>query len=89
MRADNSRHIVAAARNRHEYTRAKAVQALREIEAAGTPVTFEPSLARPRFGNDRTLLTGNQKSTPKSLRRSCRSNKADMAAAICVTTRPS
>jgi hypothetical protein len=41
MRADNSRHIVAAARNRHEYTRAKAIQALREIDAAGTAVTFD------------------------------------------------
>lgn len=41
MRADNSRHIVQAARNRHEYTRAKAIQALREIETAGTPVTFD------------------------------------------------
>ncbi len=40
MRADNSRHIVEAARSRHEYTRAKAVQALREIDAAGTAVTF-------------------------------------------------
>ncbi|MGP4105136.1 DUF6262 family protein [Nonomuraea sp. KM90] len=41
MRADNSRHIVAAARNRHEYTRAKAIQALREIDAEGTAVTFD------------------------------------------------
>lgn len=41
MRADNSRHIVAAAHNRHEYTRAKAIQALREIDAAGTAVTFD------------------------------------------------
>ncbi|GAA2208039.1 DUF6262 family protein [Nonomuraea monospora] len=41
MRADNTRHIVAAAQHRHEYTRAKAVQALREIEKAGTPVTFD------------------------------------------------
>ncbi len=41
MRADNTRHIVAAARHRHEYTRAKAIQALRELDAAGTPVTFE------------------------------------------------
>lgn len=41
MRADNSHHIVAAARNRHEYTRAKAIQALREIDAAGTAVTFD------------------------------------------------
>ncbi|WP_211265712.1 DUF6262 family protein [Actinacidiphila oryziradicis] len=41
MRADNSRHIVAAAGNRHEYTRAKAIKALREIDAAGTAVTFD------------------------------------------------
>ena len=41
MRADNTRHIVAAAQHRHEYTRAKAVQALREIERSGTPVTFD------------------------------------------------
>jgi len=41
VRADNSRYIVQAARNRHEYTRAKAIQALREIETAGTPVTFD------------------------------------------------
>lgn len=40
MRADNSRHIVAAAGSRHEYTRAKAIKALREIDAAGTAVTF-------------------------------------------------
>jgi negative regulator of sigma E activity len=41
MRADNTRHIVAAAQHRHEYTRAKAVQALRALETAGTPVTFD------------------------------------------------
>ncbi|MFG2629831.1 DUF6262 family protein [Streptomyces sp. NPDC048473] len=45
MRADNSRHIVAAAGNRHEYTLAKAIKALREIDAAGTAVTFD-SVAR-------------------------------------------
>ncbi|MFD6278066.1 DUF6262 family protein [Streptomyces sp. NPDC060209] len=41
MRADNSRHIVDAARQRSEYTRSKAVQALRALDAAGEPVTFE------------------------------------------------
>ncbi|MGW6790760.1 DUF6262 family protein [Streptomyces chartreusis] len=41
MRADNSRHIVDAARRRSEYTRAKAVQALRSLDAVGAPVTFE------------------------------------------------
>ncbi|KAK1185848.1 DUF6262 family protein [Streptomyces sp. NBS 14/10] len=38
--------MVAAARNRHEYTRAKAIQALREIDAAGTAITFD-TVARP------------------------------------------
>jgi hypothetical protein len=41
MRADNTRHIIAAARQRHELTRAKAVQALRTLDAEGAPVTFE------------------------------------------------
>ena len=41
MRADNSSHLLAAARNRHELTRAKAVRALRELDRAGTPITFE------------------------------------------------
>ncbi|MGW2512283.1 DUF6262 family protein [Streptomyces scopuliridis] len=41
MRADNSQHIVDAGRRRSGYTRAKAVQALRTLDAAGEPVTFE------------------------------------------------
>ena len=41
MRADNTRHIIAAARQRRELTRAKAVQALRVLDARGAPVTFE------------------------------------------------
>ena len=45
MPADNLHHLALAARRRHELTRAKAIQALRELEAAGTPVTFD-SVAR-------------------------------------------
>lgn len=41
MRADNSAHLIAAARNRHERTRAKTIRALRELDRAGTPITFE------------------------------------------------
>jgi hypothetical protein len=41
VRADNTRHIIAAARQRRELTRAKAVQALRVLDADGRPVTFE------------------------------------------------
>jgi negative regulator of sigma E activity len=41
VRADNTRHIIAAARQRRELTRAKAVQALRTLDSEGVPVTFE------------------------------------------------
>lgn len=41
MRADNTRHIIAAAQKRHELTRAKAIQALRTLDTDGSPVTFE------------------------------------------------
>jgi hypothetical protein len=41
MRPDNTGPIIAAARHRHELTRAKAIRALRELSHAGTPVTFE------------------------------------------------
>ena len=33
--------IVTAARQRRELTRAKAIRALRELDRAGTPITFE------------------------------------------------
>jgi len=41
MRADNSHHLTAAARNRAEQTRTRAVRALRRLDQTGTPVTFE------------------------------------------------
>jgi hypothetical protein len=41
MRRDNSAPIIAAARRRHELTRSKAIQVLRELDHAGTPVTFQ------------------------------------------------
>ena len=40
MRADNTGPLIDAARNRSELTRAKAIRALRELDHAGTPVTF-------------------------------------------------
>jgi len=40
MRPDNTAPIIAAARRRHELTRSKAIQALRELDQAGAPVTF-------------------------------------------------
>jgi Family of unknown function (DUF6262) len=45
MRADNTAHLIAAASRRHELARSKAIRAIRELDAAGTAVTFE-SVAR-------------------------------------------
>lgn len=41
MRADNTRHLLTAARERTEATRARALRALRRIEDTGVLVTFE------------------------------------------------
>ena len=41
MPADNTAHLVTSAHRRHELTRSKAIQALRELEYTGAPVTFE------------------------------------------------
>lgn len=38
--------IIAAARRRHELTRAKTIQAIRELDQTGTPVTFAAVAAR-------------------------------------------
>jgi len=54
MRSDNSQHIVEAAHRRGEYTRSKAVQALRAMEAAGERITFE-TIAK-RAGVSRSWL---------------------------------
>ena len=45
MRADNSIHLVTAAQQRHELTRAKAIAAMHELDRAGAAITFE-SVAR-------------------------------------------
>jgi hypothetical protein len=45
MRADNSRHVIAAAHRRAAATRKRAVCALRRMDKAGLPITFD-ALAR-------------------------------------------
>ena len=45
MRADNSHHVIDAARRRAQATRRRAVAALRRMDNAGTPITFD-ALAR-------------------------------------------
>lgn len=39
MRADNSHHLIAAARHRTVATRRRAIAALRRMDKAGTPIT--------------------------------------------------
>lgn len=41
MRADNTAHLVTSASRRHELARSKAIRALRELDDAGTAVSFE------------------------------------------------
>jgi hypothetical protein len=41
MRPDNTGPLISAARSRRELTRAKAIRAIRELDRAGVPVTFE------------------------------------------------
>ena len=45
MPADNSTHLKIAAQQRHEYTRAKALAAMHELDRAGAVLNFE-SVAR-------------------------------------------
>lgn len=46
MRADNSHHLAAAARQRHEQTMAKAHEAMRHLEASGAAVTIAAIAAK-------------------------------------------
>ena len=41
MRADNSRHVIAAAQRRAEQTRQRAVAGLRRMDAAGQRISFD------------------------------------------------
>jgi hypothetical protein len=45
MRADNSRHVIAAARRRATATRTRAVAALLRMDKTGLPINFD-SLAK-------------------------------------------
>ena len=56
MRADNSHHLAAAARNRAEQTRTRAIRALRRLDQTGTAITFE-AVAR-EAGVSRSWLYG-------------------------------
>lgn len=46
MRADNSVHVIIAAKRRHELTRAKAIKAIRELAQTGEPADFATVASR-------------------------------------------
>lgn len=56
MRADNSHHLIAAARERAEATRTRALRTLRRLDEAGVSITFE-TIAR-EAGVSRSWLYG-------------------------------
>ncbi len=56
MRADNSHHLIAAARERAEQTQTRALRALRRLDNAGAAITFE-AIAR-EAGVSRSWLYG-------------------------------
>ena len=56
MRADNSRHLIAAAQDRAEQTRSRALRALRRLDQTDTAITFE-AVAR-EAGVSRSWLYG-------------------------------
>jgi len=49
MRPDPATPVAVAAARRHELTRARAIQALRELDRAGAPVTFAAVAAAARI----------------------------------------
>ncbi len=56
MRPDNTRFLIQAARQRSQSTRQRAIQALQDLAATGTPVTFQ-TVAR-AAGVSRSWLYG-------------------------------
>ena len=58
MPADNTAHLITAARRRHELTHARAIRALRELDRAGEHITFE-IVARKEDATDRAKARSN------------------------------
>jgi hypothetical protein len=72
MRADNTRHIITAARQRHELTRAKAIQALRTLDAEGRPVSFEAVAQAARVSRSWLYAQPDVRAEIERLRAACR-----------------
>ena len=75
MRADNSAHIITAARRRSDDARRRAVTALRSLDAHGQPVTFSTvasaagvSRSAPRIAFSRASTSSAVCSAPETAR---------------------
>lgn len=84
MRAEHTPPIVAAARRRHELTRAKAIQALRELERTGAPISFA-AVAHTAGISRSWLYTEPDLVTEISRLREATAGKANRPGASCAT----
>lgn len=87
MRADNSHHLVAAARCRAVDTRARAVRTLRRLNGAGRPVSFD-TVAR-EAGVSRSWLYGQADLRAEIIRLRARSNNLPTSSPIPIRQRAS
>jgi hypothetical protein len=68
MRADNSVHLTTAAKQRHEYTRAKALAAMHEFDRAGAVLTVEAVARYPGVSRSWTYTQSDIKDEIRRLR---------------------
>ncbi len=97
MRSDNSHHVIAAARQRSQATKRRAVAALRRIDNAGTPINFdivarEANVSRSWLYNQPDLraeierLRGRQRPTTRSVPDRQRATDASLRQRLQVAT---
>jgi hypothetical protein len=68
MRADNSRHLIAAAQQRAEQTRRKALAALRRLDNTGRPISFDSVAREARVSRSWLYTQADVRSEIESLR---------------------
>jgi Family of unknown function (DUF6262) len=87
MRADNSHHLLAAARRRALDTRARAVRTLRRLDGAGRPVSFDTVAREARVS--RSWLYGQADLRAEIVRLRARSGNLSMSPPVPVRQRAS
>jgi hypothetical protein len=97
MRPDNPAPLALAATRRHELTRARAIQALRELDRAGAPVTFASVAAaagisrswlytQPDIREQVRRLRGNRGREPGAIPASQRATDASLRSRLSAAT---